>query len=242
MVKDMRFWTSGQRFESAQGYICEMVKMIVLNLKTYRETIDNALFFTDIASEVVAETGVRIIVCPPSPYLKDAAERFSDVFAQHVDPEPPGAHTGTVPAEMLKELSVKGSLVNHSEKRIGMENVKKAVDDLHAVGLESVVCAENPVEAADIAALSPLFVAIEPPELIGSGKSVSTAKPEVITDTVEKMKNSNSKVGVLCGAGVSNKYDVKKALELGTDGVLLASAFVKAKDPKVFLQELASVF
>ncbi len=219
-----------------------MVKMIVLNLKTYMETINNALLFTDIASEVVAETGVRIIVCPPSPYLKDAAERFSDVFAQHVDPEPPGAHTGTVPAEMLKHLSVKGSLVNHSEKRIGMENVKKAVENLHASGLESIACAETPDEAAEIAVLSPLYVAIEPPELIGSGKSVSTTKPEIITDTVKKMKSSNGKVGVLCGAGVSNKYDVKKALELGTDGVLLASAFVRAKDPKIFLQEFASVF
>lgn len=242
MVKDMRFWTSGQRFESAQGYIYEMVKMIVLNLKTYKETIEKALLFTDIASEVVAETGVRVVVCPPSVYLQEAAERFSDVFAQHVDPVPAGAHTGSLPAEMLKHFNVKGSLVNHSEKRIGMENVKKAVDQLHSAGLESIVCAETPEEASEIAALSPLYVAIEPPELIGSGKSVSTTKPEVITDTVNLMKNSNAKVGVLCGAGVSNKYDVKKALELGTDGVLLASAFVKAEDPKAFLQELASVF
>ncbi len=215
--------------------------MIVLNLKTYKETIEKALFLIDVTSEVVAETGVRVVVCPPSVYLKDSVERFSDVFAQYVDSDPPGAYTGSLPAEMLKFLNVKGSLVNHSEKRIGMENVKKAVDSLHSVGLESIVCAENPVEAAEIAALSPLYVAIEPPELIGSGKSVSTTKPEIITDTVNKMKNSNAKVGVLCGAGVSNKQDVKKALELGTDGVLLASAFVKAKDPKAFLQELASV-
>lgn len=216
--------------------------MIVLNLKTYPETIEKSLFFTDIASEVVAETGVRIIICPPSPYLKEAAERFSDVFAQHTDPNPPGAYTGSIPAEMLKSLTVKGSLVNHSEKRIGMENVKKAIENLHASALESVACAENPDEAAEIAQLSPLFVAIEPPELIGSGKSVSATKPEVITATVKKIKDSSNKVGVLCGAGVSNKDDVRKALELGTDGVLLASAFVRARDPKIFLQDLASVF
>jgi triosephosphate isomerase len=47
---------------------------------------------------------------------------------------------------------------------------------------------------------------------------------------------------VLCGAGVSSKEDVKKALELGAQGVLLASAFVKAPDPKAFLSELAGVF
>jgi len=219
-----------------------MVKMIVLNLKTYQETIDKALFFADVTSEVVEETGVRIIICPPSPYLRESAERFSDVFAQHVDAYPPGAHTGSLPAELLKALSVKGSLVNHSENRIGMENVKKALELVHSSALESIVCAENPEEAAEMAHLSPLYVAIEPPELIGSGKSVSTTKPEIITATVKKIKDSSNKVGVLCGAGVSNKDDVKKALELGTDGVLLASAFVRARDPKVFLQDLASVF
>ena len=216
--------------------------MIVLNLKTYPETIEKSLYFTDVASEVVEETGVRIIICPPSPYLREAAERFSDVFAQHVDPYPPGAHTGSVPAEMLKALSVKGSLVNHSEKRIGMENVKKALDMLHSSALESIACAETPEEAAEISQLSPLYVAIEPPELIGSGKSVSKTKPEIITATVKKIKDSSNNVGVLCGAGVSTREDVKKALELGTDGVLLASAFVRAEDPKKFLQDFASVF
>ncbi len=216
--------------------------MIVLNLKTYPETIEKSFLFVDIASEVVAETGVRIIICPPAPYLKEAAERFSDVFAQHVDPYPPGAHTGSLPAEMLKAISVKGSLINHSEKRIGMDNVKKAIENIHSSALESIACAETSDEAAEIAHLSPLFVAIEPPELIGSGKSVSASKSELITATVKKIKDSSNKVGVLCGAGISSRDDVKKALELGTDGVLLASAFVRARDPKIFLQDLASVF
>ena len=216
--------------------------MIVLNLKTYPETIEKSLLFTDIVSEVVAESGVRIVICPPSPYLKEAAERFSDVFAQHTDPLPPGAYTGSLPAELLKTIGVKGSLVNHSEKRIGMENVKKVIENLHALALESVACTETPEEAAEIAHLSPLYVAIEPSELIGSGRSVSTTKPEIITATVKKIKDSSNKVGILCGAGVSTKDDVRKALELGTDGVLLASAFVRARDPKIFLQEFASVF
>jgi len=120
--------------------------------------------------------------------------------------------------------------------------VKKALDMLHSSALESIACAETPEEAAEIAQLSPLYVAIEPPELIGSGKSVSKTKPQIITSTVKKIKDSSSNVGILCGAGVSSKDDVRKALELGTDGVLLASAFVRAEDPKKFLQDFASVF
>jgi triosephosphate isomerase len=216
--------------------------MIVLNLKTYGASIEKALLFTDIASEVVADTGLRIIVCPPALHLKDAAERFSDVFAQHVDAEPPGAHTGTIPVEMLKALKVKGSLVNHSERRLPFETLKATVGRLHEQGLESIVCAATTKEAVEIAPLSPAFIAIEPPELIGSGISVSKAKPEIVLNSVKAVTETNQKVKVLCGAGVSNKEDVQKSVELGAEGVLLASAFVKAEDPKIFLTELASVF
>ncbi len=217
--------------------------MIVLNLKTYDKTLEKAAYFAEVASEVVEESGVRIIVCPPSPFLRECTEKFSDIFAQHTDAETPGAFTGTVPAEALKHLHVKGSLVNHSEHKVRpMEKVKTIVDRLHQNALESIVCAENADEAGKIAHYSPTFIAVEPPELIGSGISVSNAKPEVVTSTIDAVKKVNENVSVLCGAGVSNALDTKNALKLGTDGVLLASAFVKSPDPKKFLQDLAAVF
>lgn len=216
--------------------------MIVLNLKTYDLTIQNALLFTDVASEVVADTGLRIVVCPPAPYLREAAERFSGVFAQHVDADPPGAFTGSIPVEMLRALKVKGSLLNHSEKRVPQDMVKVAVERLHSSGLESLVCAATAKEAASMAHFSPTFIAVEPPELIGSGVSVSRSKPEIVINSVKAVKEINPKIMALCGAGVSDRDDVKKALELGAEGVLLASAFVKAKDPRAFLAGLASVF
>ncbi len=217
--------------------------MIVLNLKTYPESIQKALLFTDIAREVVDETGLRIVICPPAVFLHEAGERFSDVFSQHADSEPAGAHTGSINAEMLKAAKAKGSLVNHSEKRVGdLGKIKSVVDRLHEQGLESLVCAATTSEAAQIASLSPAFIAVEPPELIGSGISVSKARPEIVINSVKAVKEVNHKVKVLCGAGVSSEEDVKKALELDAEGVLLASAFVKSADPKAFLKGLASCF
>jgi triosephosphate isomerase len=167
---------------------------------------------------------------------------YKDVFAQHTDAFEQGAHTGFILAEALKSINVKGSLINHSEHRIGTENVGKTVSLMKQHGLETIVCGENATECAELAKFSPDYIAVEPPELIGSGISVSTAKPEVITSTVEAVKAANSAVRVLCGAGVSTKEDVKKSLELGAKGVLLASAYVKAKDPVKFLQEFAGAF
>ncbi|MEM4208310.1 MAG: triose-phosphate isomerase [Candidatus Bilamarchaeaceae archaeon] len=216
--------------------------MIVLNLKTYDAVIKNPLYFVDIAKEVVGESGVRIPIAVPAPYLKEAAERYSDVYAQHMDHYEPGAHTGSIIAEMLSYLRVRGTLINHSEKRVARNIIKEAVERAHLNNIETIVCAESPEESEVLSDTQPSFIAVEPPELIGSGISVSTAKPDVIINTVKKVKAKNPQVKVLCGAGVNNKDDVRKALELGAEGVLLASAYVKSKNPKEFLEELASVF
>lgn len=216
--------------------------MIVLNLKTYDAVIKNPLYFLDIAKEVVGESGVRIAVAVPAPYLKEAADRYADVYAQHMDHYEPGAHTGSIIGEMLASLHVRGTLINHSEKRVQPDIIKKVVERAHLLNIETIVCTESPDESEVLGDTQPSFIAIEPPELIGSGVSVSSAKPDIIVNTVKKVKAKNPKVRILCGAGVNNKEDIKKALALGAEGVLLASAYVKAKNHKEFLQELASVF
>jgi triosephosphate isomerase len=81
-------------------------------------------------------------------------------------------------------------------------------------------------------------VAIEPPELIGSGNPVSKANPDIVSGSVEAVKAINPHVKVLCGAGISTGDDVAAALELGAVGVLLASGVIRAKDPKAALFDL----
>jgi len=77
--------------------------------------------------------------------------------------------------------------------------------------------------------------------LIGKGIAVSTANPAIIAGTVNEVK-SIADIPVLCGAGISTPSDVKKAIELGADGVLLASAFVNSPDPVAFAKEIAAAF
>ena len=49
---------------------------------------------------------------------------------------------------------------------------------------------------------NPDFIAIEPPELIGSGKAISTEKPELIAKAAIIVNNSKNKTKLLCGAGI----------------------------------------
>ena len=114
----------------------------------------------------------------------------------------------------------------------------KSVPRCRELGLEVIACADDIVEAETLAKLSPDYIAIEPPELIGGDVSVTTANPEIVSGAVERIRAANPNVGVLCGAGVKSRKDVAKALELGTVGVLLASGVVKAKDPEAALRDL----
>jgi len=120
-----------------------------------------------------------------------------------------------------------------------LADIDAAIKVAKKAGLITVVCANNLTTTSAVVALGPDFIAIEPPELIGTGISVSKANPEVVTGAVRIVQRMDPAVRVLCGAGISKGEDVATALKLGTEGVLLASGVIKAKDPKTVLEELA---
>ncbi|AHF81195.1 triose-phosphate isomerase [Thermococcus paralvinellae] len=217
--------------------------IIAINFKTYAQaTGEGALRIAKAAEKVYKETGITIVVAPQLADLYRIAQEVEiPVFAQHIDPIKPGSHTGHVLPEAVKEAGAVGTLLNHSENRMLLADLEAAIRRAEEVGLMTMVCSNNPKVSAAVAALDPDYVAVEPPELIGTGIPVSKAKPEVITDTVELVKKVNPNVKVLCGAGISTGEDVKKALELGTVGVLLASGVTKAKDPEKAIWNLVSL-
>jgi triosephosphate isomerase len=108
--------------------------------------------------------------------------------------------------------------------------------------MTSVVCAKTPDEVANIAKFDPDFIAIEPPELIGSGKSVSKHKPSVITRSVQAKAQYSSSTKLICGAGIMDKIDVSSAAKLGAEGILVASGIVKSSFWTEKIYELASGF
>jgi triosephosphate isomerase len=216
---------------------------ILINLKTYTEGAgQRAHAIAGAAEQVASESGVIIAIAPSYMNIHPIAMHSAlPVYAQHVDGEKPGAHTGHVTAESLKMAGASGSLVNHAERRLTLAGIEASVNALRLEGLVSVVCSNNEATSAAAAALAPGYVAIEPPELIGGGVSVSKANPDIIRRSVEVVKSVNPSVTVLAGAGVQTGEDVKIALELGAGGVLLASGVVKAKAPIAVLRDLVSM-
>lgn len=216
---------------------------MVVNFKTFIEaTGKNAIALARIADEVSSETGVTVIVSPQFTDIEPIAKSVDiPVFSQHIDSVRPGAHTGHVVVDAVKSAGAEGSLLNHSEKRINRSEIHESVKLCSDADLKSLVCADTAETSVDVAKMLPDMIAIEPPELIGTGISVSKARPELITESVKQIRKVNRGVRILCGAGVTTAEDVSKALELGSEGVLVASAVVKNKDPRAILQSMATM-
>jgi len=215
---------------------------ILVNLKTYQEASgQRAHAIAGAAQQVADESGVEIGIAPSYMNIHPLSMHYTlPIYSQHVDAAPPGANTGSVTVEAIREAGASGSLVNHSERRLTLADIEAVVSRLKGAGLVSVVCTNNVATSAAAAALGPDFVAIEPPELIGGNVSVSSANPGIITGTVEAVKKVNPAVRILTGAGIHSGECVKTAIDLGTDGVLLASGVVKAKAPIAVLRDLVS--
>lgn len=216
--------------------------IIILNFKTYLESSGkNALELAKALESVSDEFGITMAAAPQTADIfRINDETNIPILAQHIDPINPGGHTGSNLLECLIESGINGTLLNHSEIRMKLADIDEIVKKSKKNDLFSVICTNNIETSVAAATFSPEFVAVEPPELIGSGIPVSQAEPEIVEGTVAKVKNINKNVEVLCGAGISTGEDMKAAMDLGASGVLLASGIILAKDPKEALIDLVS--
>ncbi|WP_254764092.1 triose-phosphate isomerase [Natrinema marinum] len=208
---------------------------VLVNLKTYP---CDPVAVAEAVRDVDETTDVRLVVAPQAAHIERVAETGVETWAQHVDPIDHGSNTGHALAESVAEAGADGTLINHSERRLKLADIDGSVRAAERAGLETVVCANNPAQIGAAAALGPDAVAVEPPELIGTGTPVSQADPDIVEDAVAAAERVDPDVSVLCGAGISTGDDVVAAGDLGAEGVLLASGVAKADDPKAALEDL----
>lgn len=216
-------------------------QIMIVNFKTYSQaTGQKAREISKSLNEVQKETGVELIVAvQPTDIFSISQCVEIPVFAQHIDFQPQGAYTGHITPEAVREAGGLGTLLNHSERQLELRVIEGSIQRARVAGLTSVVCANSAAAGAACATLEPDMIAVEPPELIGTGIAVSKAKPEVVTDTVARIRGVSLNVVILCGAGITDELDASSALDLGTQGILVSSGVVKAKDPRRVALDLA---
>ena len=208
---------------------------VLINLKAYP---CDPVAVAAAAGDIAAEYDTPVAVAPQAAQIGAVTETGAATWAQHVSPVEHGSHTGSTLAEAAADAGAEGTLLNHSERRLKLANIDAGLDAAERADLDTVVCANNPGQIAAAAALGPDAVAVEPPELIGTGTPVSQADPDIVRNAVDAAADVDPSVEVYCGAGISTGEDVVAARELGADGVLLASGVAKADDPRAALEAL----
>ncbi len=211
---------------------------VIVNLKHYANSSGpNAETFLNSLKTLSVPAGCNVIFALNPIDLRIARDYPELTFiSQHVDAVSYGAHTGHFSMESLKGLGINGSIINHSERRLDPDTVRNAIVRSKGLDFRITVCCESLEEVKRFSSLEPYSIAYEPPELIGGNVSVTTSRPEIIKEAAEICHNEYVKL--LVGAGIKNRNDVTKSIELGADGVLLASGVVLSNSPLDTLNSL----
>ena len=215
--------------------------MFIINCKNYDEISgDKIIKLAKISQKTSKKYKIPIAIAPPHHLIPLITKFNVIVLAQHLDDKKIGSTTGFMIPEIVKRSKINGSLINHSEHRISEKEIRSLIKRLKRLKLKTVLCVKNVNESKKYAKLNPTFIAIEPPELIGTGKAISTERPQLITKAVDGVKSARNSTKLLCGAGIVSGKDVARAKELGSKGILVASGIVKARNWEKVIDEFSS--
>ena len=205
--------------------------MFIINCKNYDEIAgDKIIKLAKLSEKISKKYKVPIAIAPPHHLIPLITKFHVTILAQHLDDKKIGSTTGFMIPEIVKKSRVNGALINHSEHRISPREITNLVKRLKKLKMKTVVCVKNVREAEKYAKLNPTYIAIEPPELIGTGRAISTERPGLITKSLSVVKKARNSTKLLCGAGIVTSKDVKRAIELGSRGILVASGIIKSRN------------
>jgi triosephosphate isomerase len=204
---------------------------------------------------------VDLIVCPPATLVRSFAEAAAGspiaIGGQDCHPDPSGAHTGDVSAEMLADAGAGAVIVGHSERRVDHGEtdalVRAKATAAFRAGLMAIVCVGESfderqagraleVVAGQIEGSVPdgadparLVVAYEPVWAIGTGLTPTLADVAEVHGTIRgllaaRLGEAAANVRILYGGSVkpANAAELLSAAEV--DGALVGGASLKAAD------------
>ena len=209
----------------------------------------------------LAKTSARVAIAPPAALIDRMRQALAGspvlVGGQDCRPEPSGAFTGDLAAEMLADAGASLVILGHSERRAGYGEtdaiVAAKVQGALRAGLEPIVCVGETLDQrkagralevvtgqargslpAELAGRD-FAVAYEPVWAIGTGLTPSTAEIEemhraIRATLVEIFGEAGLRPPILYGGSVkpSNAREILHATEVG--GALVGGASLAAED------------
>jgi triosephosphate isomerase (TIM) len=203
--------------------------------------------------------GCRVALFPPAPLIHRmamAVEGAVEIGAQDCHPEPAGAYTGDLSAEILHDAGARLVILGHSERRTGYResdaDVAAKVEAALRGGLEPIVCVGERLEDRQggraVAVVSDQLrgslpsslegeafaIAYEPVWAIGSGATPTLAEVEEVHGAIHRLLAASfangAAVPVLYGGSVKPTNAAELMAASGVDGALVGGASLKAAD------------
>jgi triosephosphate isomerase len=201
---------------------------------------EKALELAQAADRLSKKYGVTIIFDPQYVDIGIIARETKHllVFAQHMDPVQIGRGVGAILPEALKAAGATGVLLNHVERRLTLSDIARTIKRADEVGLCSLVCADSPQEAAAIAQLQPNMILAEPPDLIGTGRSVAKENRAFISESIRLVKKVDPEIIVFNSAGIRAAEDVADVIRAGAEGTGATTGILKAENPIQQMEEM----
>lgn len=205
--------------------------LVAGNWKMNGSSVANAELVDGIVAAVPASARVKLLVCPPFPYLAAVAAIVTEsavaLGAQTVSEHESGAYTGETSPSMLVDLGCEYVIVGHSERRALYGETSAVVADKFAAalaaGLTPILCLgetlaereagnteavidEQLNAVLDTSGIEPFgsaVVAYEPVWAIGTGM---TASPEQAQDVHRHIRDRLAEKDSETAAGVQILY------------------------------------
>jgi triosephosphate isomerase len=206
-------------------------------------------------------SGADLMICPPATLIASFAEAAKGspvtIGAQDCHPQPSGAFTGDLSAEMLADAGASAVIVGHSERRMVHKEsdalVRTKVEAAMRAGLVAIVCVGehrgqretgetlrvvgNQLDGSlpDGASPAKLVIAYEPVWAIGTGLTptaddVAEVHRFIRRRMVERLSGKGDAVRILYGGSVKPSNAKELMAVANVDGALVGGASLKAQD------------
>jgi triosephosphate isomerase len=194
--------------------------LVAGNWKMNGSTAGNAELTDGILAGMPDSDSVKLLVCPPFPYLQDLAGKLAgtnlSLGAQNVSQHEAGAYTGEVSPGMLIDIGCEYVIVGHSERRAMMAESSDIVAGKFiaalAAGLKPILCIGETLEqreadrteevideqlnavldSAGVESFETAVIAYEPVWAIGTGRTASPEQAQEVHRHIRAAMSSRS--------------------------------------------------
>ncbi len=236
--------------------------LIAGNWKMNKTAAEGVDLVREIVAAVGQQTEVDVVVCPPFTALESVSRALEGTAiklgAQNMHPQPAGAYTGEVSAEMLRGLFASWVILGHSERRqycgetdaFINQKVHAAIKSL----LKPILCIgetlverdgnktlnvvktqlEGSLAGVDADGMANVVIAYEPVWAIGTGRNASPAQAQDVHAAIREWLTARfgkpvaQKVRVLYGGSMKPANAPELLKQDDVDGGLIGGASLEA--------------